>query len=377
MNIARIDAEASPQGASRHVICGFPCWLGEVYVHDVQFAEGVHFILGHSECLHGLRHLLEAHPLPLHVPPKHYNLSAFLSFSFRDHPGLSPPRLGLWFNGNSLFQLGGHVTRLRGDPLSPSAPRDRLTYPLTLQEVRSQVRRRSTRNCADLSIGDGLVLRLQSIETKRVVDSWLRGSRHHLRVEINHALVGALHGGTVTPALTNTHADSGVEKFLLHRLINQMMPTARNKYHRARFVETKSATYAAIRFATQDIGVIANLNVAIFINEYTAVVFAYRVDQKGGKKNVLVVNLRDNAMVMILEVLISKGDTHPGIVDSNQNVTKYLIKLSNESMEKMLTKIRELLASRGRKVSGLRKALNCQPQVGKELTPTTPIQSSH
>ncbi|KAK7306058.1 hypothetical protein VNO77_43975 [Canavalia gladiata] len=60
------------------------------------------------------------------VCPKHYNLSAFLSFSFRDHPGLSPPRLGLWFNSNSLFQLGGRVTRLRGDPLSPSTPRGSL-----------------------------------------------------------------------------------------------------------------------------------------------------------------------------------------------------------------------------------------------------------
>ncbi|KAK7344869.1 hypothetical protein VNO77_15054 [Canavalia gladiata] len=50
-----------------------------------------------------------------------------------------------------------------------------------------------------------------------------------------------------------------------------------------------------VMVATQDIGVLANSNAAIFINEYTAATFAYRLDQKGDKKNVFVVNLRDNA----------------------------------------------------------------------------------
>ena len=87
------------------------------------------------------------------------------------------------------------------------------------------------------------------------------------------------------------------------------------------------------RQATKDAGVIAGLNVLRIINEPTAAAIAYGLDQKGGEKNVLIVDVgggtADFSLLSIdegiFEVKACRGDAHLGGEDFDNRLVNHLV----------------------------------------------------
>ncbi|EFJ26883.1 hypothetical protein SELMODRAFT_96333, partial [Selaginella moellendorffii] len=131
----------------------------------------------------------------------------------------------------------------------------------------------------------------------------------------------------------------------------------------------------AQRRATSDAGRIAGLNVMRLINEPTAAVLAYGLDNKRIGEKILVFDLGGGTFDVsilavdagVFEVLTTNGDTHLGGEDFDQRLIDYFVKLVKKKYQRDISQEPRALAKLRREVERSKRALSSQHQVRVEI----------
>ncbi|KAK6943791.1 Heat shock protein 70 family [Dillenia turbinata] len=122
----------------------------------------------------------------------------------------------------------------------------------------------------------------------------------------------------------------------------------------------------AQRQATKHAGTIAGLNVVRLINEPTAAAMAYGLDNKCGKKNILVYDLGGGTFDVsiltiddgIFEVRATCGDTHLGGEDFDRNVMDYFIELIRKKHHRDISEDKKALGKLRRECERAKRILS-------------------
>ncbi|KAK6943817.1 Heat shock protein 70 family [Dillenia turbinata] len=131
----------------------------------------------------------------------------------------------------------------------------------------------------------------------------------------------------------------------------------------------------AQRQTTKHAGTIAGLNVVRLINEPTAAAMAYGLDNKGGKKNILVYDLGGGTFDVsiltiddgIFEVRATCGDTHLGGEDFDRNVMDYYIELIRKKHHRDISEDNKALGKLRRECERAKRILSSGYEVRVQI----------
>ncbi|KAK6943820.1 Heat shock protein 70 family [Dillenia turbinata] len=131
----------------------------------------------------------------------------------------------------------------------------------------------------------------------------------------------------------------------------------------------------AQRQTTKHAGTIARLNEVRLINKPTAAAIAYGLDNKGGKKNILVYDLGGGTFDVsiltiddgIFEVRATCGDTHLGGEDFDRNVMDYFIELIRKKHHRDISEDNKALGKLRRECERAKRILSSGYEVRVQI----------